>query len=208
MAVDPMQKLLFQVAEHRRQTAHSDRVGTVNQVQGNKMIVQMGLKKDGTPWLSPWIHTTDHRGGERQKEVYAVGQNVRVSATGADYRQATISPYAPNKQHPQPDQADSAGDGAHTWQNGDTSVTKNDGSHNIMQGGSSPTVNARTSTDGGFSGFVKASDGYNRVQTHKEGVCLSFKDDQNTIHVDKDGCWCSAPLQIKKPPWKPDNNTK
>jgi hypothetical protein len=204
-----MQKLLFQVAEHRRQTAHSDRVGTVTEVQGNKMKVQIGIKKDGTPWLSPWIHTTDHRGGERQKEVYAVGQNVRVSATGADFRQATISPYAPNKQHAQPDHAGSAGDGAHTWQNGNSTLTKNDGSHNLMQGdGSDPDVNARTSTDGGFTGFVKAGGAHNRVQTHKDGVCISWKDDENTIHVDKDGCWCSKPLQIKKPEWKADNKSK
>jgi hypothetical protein len=204
-----MQKLLFQVAEHRRQTAHSDRVGTVTEVQGNKMKVQMGIKKDGTPWLSPWIHTTDHRGGERQKEVYAVGQNVRVSATGADYRQATISPYAPNNQHPQPSHASSAGDDAHTWQNGNSAVTKNDGSHNLMQGdGSDPDVNSRTSKDGGFSGFVKIGGAHNRVQTHKQGVCISWKDDENTIHVDKDGCWCSKPLSIKKPEWSADNKAK
>jgi hypothetical protein len=203
-----MQKLLFQVAEHRRQTAHSDRVGNVTEVQGNKMKVQIGLKKDGTPWLTPWIHTTDHRGGERQKEVYAVGQNVRVSATGADYRQSTISPYAPNQQHPQPDQAGAAGDGSHTWQNGDTTLTKNDGSHNIMQGGASATVNARTSTAGGFTGFVKGSSGkHHRVHANSKGVLISFNDDESVIFVDDQGCASTKPLQIRGPQVQPDNNT-
>lgn len=208
MAIDPMQKMLFQMAELRRQAAHSDRVGSVHEIQGNKMRVKLGKKKDGTDWLSPWIHTTDHRGGERQKEVYAVGQNVRVAATGADFRQATVSPYAPSQKHPQPDHAGSAGDDAHTWQNGDSKVTKNGGSHNIMQGdGSDPTVNCRTSTSGGFTGFVKA-DGHNRVQAHKDGVVISFKDDEAVIFVDKDGPATTAPLQIRKSGVKADNSAK
>jgi hypothetical protein len=207
MAIDPMQKLLFDVAKQRISAAHSDRPGTVHEIQGNKMRVKIGIKPDGEPLLSPWIHTSDHRGTETQQEVYKVGQNVTVAAgVGGDFRQGNLGPAAPNSTAPQPAHAS---EGNSTWQQGNTAHTNNDGSNNFMQGdGNDPDVNMRSSKDGGVSGFVKAGGAHNRVHTHKDGVCISWKDDENTIHVDKDGCWCSKPLQIKKPEWKADNKAK
>jgi hypothetical protein len=206
MSIDPMQKLLFQVAEHRRMTAHSDRSGTVHEIQGDKMRVKIGIKQDGSPLLSPWVHTSDHRGGETQQEVYKVGQNVHVSAQGGDFRQANLSPAAPNTTAPKPSHAS---EGNSTWQHGNSAHTRNDGSQNFMQGdGNDPDVNMRSSKDGGATNFVKNGSSHNRTHVHKDGVCMSYKDDMNTIHVDKDGCWSNKPLQIKTPPWKADNKAK
>ena len=204
MPLDPMQKILFQLAEHKRQATQNARMGTIHEIKGDKMRVNMGLSHDGSPWLSPWINTTDHRGAETQQEVYKVGQNVEVSALGADYRQASVAPHAPNEATPAPDHAS---EGNSTWQQGDSRHTRNGNSTNHMAGGEGgdPAVNSRVDKDGGATNFVKAGGAHNRTHVHKEGVCMSFKDDQNTIHVDKDGCWCSQPLQIKKPPWKPNN---
>jgi hypothetical protein len=85
MSIDPMQRILFQLAEQRRQAAHNARMGTIHEIKGDKMRVNLGLKHDGTPLIGPWMSTTDHRGGETQQEVYKVGQNVEVSALGADF---------------------------------------------------------------------------------------------------------------------------
>jgi hypothetical protein len=207
MAIDPFQRLLFQVAKQRIDSAHSERHGTVHEVQGNKMRAKIGIKPDGSPLLSPWIHTSDHRGEETQQEVYKVGQNVSVSAgMGGDYRHGNLGPAAPNESSPQPKHAS---EGNSTWQQGNSAHTRNDGSHNYMQGdGNDPDVNMRSSKDGGASNFVKAGGAHNRTHVHKDGVCMSWKDDENTIHVDKDGCWSSKPLQLKKPTWSPDNKAK
>lgn len=124
-----MQKVMFELAEHRRKTAHGDRVGYVHEVQKDKMRVVIGIKNDGSPWLSPWLHTTDHRGGTSERDVYKKGQNVRLSATGADFRQATVSPYAESKSFPAPDHADDAGPQAKTFQNGKLRFTANGDGH-------------------------------------------------------------------------------
>jgi hypothetical protein len=129
MAVDPLQKLIFQVMEHRRMTSNSDRMGHVKEVQGDKMRVVMGIKHDGSEWMSPWLHTTDHRGGTTERDVYKQGQNVRLSATGADFRQATVSPYAESKPFPAPAHADDAGPQAKTFQNGKLRTTANGDGH-------------------------------------------------------------------------------
>jgi hypothetical protein len=206
MSIDPMQKLLFQVAELKRQASTNARMGTIHEIKGDKMRVNMGLKHDGTPWLGPWIHTTDHRGGETQQEVYKVGQNVEMSALGGDFSQASVAPHGPNKTAPAPSHAS---EGNSTWQQGNSAHTRNDGSQNFMQGdGNDPDVNSRTSKDGGATNFVKVGGAYNRTHAHKEGVTMSWKDDENTIHVDKDGCWSSKPLGLKKPTWKADNKAK
>ena len=103
---DPQELMMFELLEHRRITANSDRVGYVQEINKDKIRVCMGYHKDGSPWLTPWLHTTDHRGGTRERDVYAVGQSVRVSAPGGDFRQATITPWAESQPYPAPAHAD------------------------------------------------------------------------------------------------------
>src|ERR1035437_5332813 len=104
--LDPYNKVLFALAEHARVSANSDRVGYVHEIQKDKMRICMGIRPDGSPWLSPWLHTTDHRGGTRERDVYKAGQNVRMSSPGGDHRQATVSPWAESDSFPAPAHAD------------------------------------------------------------------------------------------------------
>jgi hypothetical protein len=201
-----MQKLLFHVAELKRAAAYNARMGTIHEIKGDKMRVNMGLKHDGTPWLGPWIHTTDHRGGETQQEVYKVGQNVEMSALGADFSQASVAPHGPNETAPAPKHAS---EGNSTWQQGNTAMTRNEGSHNLMQGdGNDPDVNSRISKSGGASSFVKNGSAFNRTQVHKDGCTMSWKDDEHWVSVDKDGPLCDKPFMIKKHEFSSDNKAK
>src|ERR1700753_2276275 len=96
--LDHYQKMIFELAEQRRTTGAQDRVGTVHQVwrQGGeqKIRVNLGMGSDGPPLLSPWLHTEDHRGSHTHEEKYHKGMNIKLSAIGADWRQATVTPLA------------------------------------------------------------------------------------------------------------------
>lgn len=117
------QALLFELAEQRRQNGISDRVGHIHEVQKDKVRVVMGIKQDGTEWLSPWLHTENHRGGSRERLQYVKGQSVRINAPGGDLRQGTVSPWAESKSFPAPDHAEQVnGD---SWQLGKLRVSKN-----------------------------------------------------------------------------------
>jgi hypothetical protein len=122
-AFNQWQHVLFELAEQRRQNAISDRVGYVHEVNKDKVRVVMGIRPDGSPWLSPWLHTTNMRGGARERRLFAKGQNVRLSAPGGDFRQATLTHWAESKDYPAPDHADSYPNGE-TFQMGKLRVAK------------------------------------------------------------------------------------
>jgi hypothetical protein len=110
-------RLVFQVAQSRRTSGNEKRVGYVQSVQRNKVEqkvrVVIGIRPDGSPWVSPWLHTTDHTGGaSREQKLYEIGQNVLVSCPGGDFSRATVSPWAESEAFPAPDHA--------TQINGDT----------------------------------------------------------------------------------------
>jgi hypothetical protein len=125
--------MMFELLELRRMVSQSDRVGSVHEVKKDKIRVNMGTRPDGSPWLSPWLHTEDHRGfssdntGHTQRQVYSVGQSVKVSMNH-DHRASTVSPYAESKSQPAPAHADDYLDSkeaptAETYQNGKLRVT-------------------------------------------------------------------------------------
>jgi hypothetical protein len=200
-----MQKLLFHVAELKRAAAYNARMGTIHEIKGDKMRVNMGLKHDGTPWLGPWIHTTDHRGGETQQEVYKVGQNVEMSALGADYSQASVAPHGPNETAPGPKHAK---EGSSTWQQGDSAHTRNESSTNHGHGpGDDLSSNHRVSAEG-TTGFAKNGGAKNRYQSHKKGVIISYKDDESAIFCDEKGCASTKPLTLRQPEIPKDNKSQ
>jgi hypothetical protein len=208
--LDPMQKVLFELAEHRRKTATSDRMGTVHEVSKDKIRVNMGLKADGSPWLSPWLHTTDHRGGTTERDFYRKGQNVRLSAVGADFRQATVSAYAPNQANPPPAQADSAGPNSKTLQAGPVRTTVDaDGSHNVwIADGDKPAMIYRADQSGFLTGRVGEGGKSFRFAATDKGVHISHGQGDKSIWVTEDGCFCSEPLKISKNPLKFDDDHK
>ena len=85
--IEQYRKLIFSLAEQRRKDGISDRVGTVHEVWSQngeqKVRVNMGTRKDGTPWLSPWLHTEDHRGAHRQEEKYHKGMTLKFQRSPA-----------------------------------------------------------------------------------------------------------------------------
>jgi len=145
MAVDPLQKIMMQQSWDRRINGMSNRQGWVHEVGDGKnapkdmVRVCMGIRGDGSPWLSPWIHTTNMRGGARERRMFKVGQNVRLSSQGGDMMQSTVSHWAENKSFPAPDQADSVN--GESYQMGSLRVSKSDSSsYNIwMADSNNPT---------------------------------------------------------------------
>ena len=109
MAVDDIQKLIFEVSDLKRRLGQMVRVGSVKEVKSGsgeqKLRMNLGKDGEGQDILSPWLHTSDHRGGAREEARYKEGQNVMLIAPNGDWRQAQIFPYAENKKHERPDHA-------------------------------------------------------------------------------------------------------
>ena len=199
MMNDPYQKLLLEVGIMRRRMANADRFGQVTHVDGDRIRMQWGTDVDGKPCLSPWIATSDHRGGNTEQHVYKVGQNVRMSSMNGDYSMATVTHWAPSQGAPAPDNAES---GAHTQQNGENRISNKSDAHD-------------TSLNKGDEGKMRIEKGGENGVIHRYGKdmrCVINKDEVlikaggNTIHVDKKGCWSSSPLKIKKAKTKDNNN--
>lgn len=105
-----LERLLLQIAEARRMHGISERDGTIHEVYRKdgeqKVRVNMGMRPDGSPWLSPWLKVEDHHGSARHQKKWHKGMNVKVSTVGADMLKATVKPHGENKDHPEPDHAD------------------------------------------------------------------------------------------------------
>jgi hypothetical protein len=118
---------MHDIAELKRQNGSSEREGIVHKVWHKdgeqKVQIQIGWKPDGSPLLSPWLHTEDHRGPHREETKYRKGQSVKVSTVGGDYRAAKVTPGGENQGHQRPRHAKSY---AATWQN--AHLRKEDGS--------------------------------------------------------------------------------
>jgi hypothetical protein len=163
-------KVLHELAEHRRQMAMSQRKGSVHEVDGDNIRVVMGIRPDGKPWLSPWLSTTDHRGGSRERRQYQKGQNVRVSAVGGDFANATVTHHAPGTSFPPPDHADDInGD---TFQAGKLRTSKNQPSDDSSGGGS-----------GGSGG--SGSSGSSGGSDHFHDVWIAEEDNKPPAHQDQ-----------------------
>lgn len=111
-----MNRMMWQMAEHRRITGMGERRGYVHEVKEKdgqrKVRVVMGIKKNGQPWLSPWVHSEEHRGGSRHQALMEKGQNVVVTTHGGDFRNSTLTSSEEGSSFPQPGHASSV--------NGDT----------------------------------------------------------------------------------------
>jgi hypothetical protein len=112
-----MQRMMYELAELKRQSGTAQRQGYVHEVKEEggerKARVVLGMKKDGSPWLSPWMHSEEQRGGSRHQTLLEKGQNVSITGHGSDYRMGHLTPQAEGKSFPQPAHASKI--------NGDTS---------------------------------------------------------------------------------------
>jgi hypothetical protein len=130
VALRDFQQLLLDLRERLRRESFGDRVGRVHEVKGDKVRVVLGGTPD-KPMLSPWLHTTNMRGGARERRFFRKGQTVRLSCPGGDLRQATVTHYAESDDYPAPDHADDAGEEAETYQQGAMRVTKTEDTYEM-----------------------------------------------------------------------------
>ena len=182
------QWMMQEMASLKRQLAELVQVGTVHEVAGDKMRMVIGVTKDGTDILSPWLNCSGMRGGARERRFYKKGQTLSVLCPGGDIAQGMIMPYAPNKDFKAPDHADDdkaeeetyqlddlrkrdSGDGSETWR-GDTK--------------------SRLNKDGGITHRVGTD---MRVAAHKKGAKIRAGDD--FIVVQKNRIWFSKPPRIR-----------
>ena len=160
--------------------------------------MQWGTDPDGKPCLSPWINTADHRGANSEQHVYKVGQNVRMSSMNGDYAMATVTHWAPSNSAPGPDHADGE---SHTRQIGDNRSTNNPDYYETSQKkGEEGKMRMHKDGDKGIT-HRYGTDA--RCHINKDEVLIKFKD--NTIFVNKEGCWSSSPIKTGPPKSKDDN---
>lgn len=108
--MDQLYQILLQLSQARRRQGVSERDGTIHQVWRQngeqKVRVNIGMRPDGSPWLTPWLKVEDHHGSHRIQRKFHQGMNVKVSTVGGDMRNATVTPHGENVGHPEPDHAD------------------------------------------------------------------------------------------------------
>lgn len=104
-----LHRMMYLLAKQQREYGMSTRHGYVHDVQQaggeRKIRVVMGIKADGTPWLSPWLHSEEQRGGTQEQHLVEKGQNVIITNHGGDFRNATFSHGGESQSFPQPSQA-------------------------------------------------------------------------------------------------------
>jgi hypothetical protein len=170
MPVNQFDRVLHDTARHRNMTGMSERDGYVHEVKGDKMRVVMGIRPDGSPWLSPWMPADTHRGGSLSRTRFEKGQNVRVSAPGGDYRQGTVAPGSHSQSFPKPAHADSVNGDSYQAGKLRMSAAKKGGD----QGGDS----------GGGSGGGQQQGGGDE---HYHEVWIAKEDTNNPKHQDQTG---------------------
>jgi hypothetical protein len=101
--------MMYELAETKRQASMDTRHGYVHEVKQSggerKVRVVLGINPDGQPFLSPWVHSEEQRGGTQEQHLVEKGQNVIVTSHGGDFRNATFSHSSESKSFPQPSQA-------------------------------------------------------------------------------------------------------
>jgi hypothetical protein len=110
MITHPYARMLHMVMESiRRSGTGSARQAVVHEVKEadgeRKMRCILGIRPDGTPWLSPWVPTQEGRSpNARHQGLVEKGMNGILNLPG-DFRQATFTPGAEAKHAPQPKHA-------------------------------------------------------------------------------------------------------
>lgn len=106
MTPSQLQRMVHQIAQMEQKIGNMIRVGTVDEVKGNKMRMKFGKDADGKDVLGPYVHTgSNMRGNTKESHGWAKGQNIMMISPTGDPRQAAVMPYAPNDENKQPGHA-------------------------------------------------------------------------------------------------------
>jgi hypothetical protein len=189
---DAIQRIMMQLADVRRRMANTFVVGTVHEVSGDQLRMVIGKDDKGKEVLSPWLDTSNHRGGATEARFYKKGQTLQVVAPNGDIAQGSIAPYAPNKKFERPEHANENSDGEESYQLEDYRQKQSkDGVDMWLQdegqkqgggkkskeghtGGDKAKVKMRMNKDGGITHRVGKD---NRVAAHKQGAKIRSKTD-------------------------------
>lgn len=216
-----LNRIFKKIAALENRMAATSHQGRVHEVKGDKIRVELFDKgANGEPFLSPWIDTSDHRGGSRERKFYKKGQNVTVSTVNGQINEAsTVNADAPNKTFKAPDHADDHKEGE-TYQLGELHKTnvkdlyenflaeedQQDQSQQQGQAGDGgqqqqgqskkkpPSHMQRMHKEKGFTTRIGNDDEAPRAAVHKDGVKLRFKND--FFYINKDGIFASKEIQI------------
>ena len=138
-----LDNILFELADLKRRVGQQVRMGTVEEVHGDKIRVNWGKNPEGKPVLSPWISSHGHNGGARERRFFKKGQNVMIGAVDSDYSKAFVLSHGPNQNHKKPDHANKSGQDEETYQQEDLRVSKGkDGYDTWLEQGESRTANS------------------------------------------------------------------
>jgi hypothetical protein len=207
------QRIMQELSSLRRRVAQMHQVGTVHEVKGTKVRVSLGKDGKGQDVLSPWLNTSNHRGGATEQRFYKKGQTLTVICPNGDMTQGMIAPFAPSKDFRTPEHADGSGqdeesyqlddyrakqtkDGTDTWLQADEKKQQQAGSKQKGHvGGSKATMKTRMNKSGGITHRVGTD---NRIAAHKEGAKIRSK--SHWVVVTKDNIILSVPPIIKRDP--------
>lgn len=114
--MDALDQLIAEVTYLKRIVGGMIRPATVHEVKGDKMRMVIGKDRQGQDVLGPWLDTVSHRGGARERRFFKKGQNVMLLCPNGDLAQATLAPYAPNKNFKSPDHSNTTGQDEETYQ--------------------------------------------------------------------------------------------
>jgi len=195
------QELLRQIASLRNQVNETFKVGTVHEVRGTKLRMLLGKDRDGKEVLSPWLNTSNHRGGATEQRFYKKGQTLQMISPNGDISQASLAPFAPSKNFKTPEHADGSGQDEESYQLDDyrqkqtkegvdmwlQDEEKGGGGQSGGQGGGGGSqqkkghvggekakVKTRLNKDGGITHRIGKD---NRLAAHKDGVKMRVKSD-------------------------------
>ena len=216
------QRLIRQVAEITRATVgNMVRVGTVHEVNGEKLRMLLGKDSNGQDVLGPWLNTVIFRGGARESRFFKKGQNLAILMPGGDPRQGVLLPFAPNKDFLRPDHSNGSGQGEETYQLDDLRVRKTKDGYDIwlqpprqkqQQGDVSElpphksdasgqaSMKVRINKNGGVTGRV----GKNRFMAHQKGAKIKSEAGAFVAVAGKVIIW-SVPAIIGKDPLPDDD---
>jgi hypothetical protein len=214
---DSMQRIFMQLADVRRRMANQFMVGTVHEVNGDQLRMVIGKNKDGKEILSPWLDTSNHRGGATESRYYKKGQTLQMLCPNGDMAQASLTPYAPSKQFKRPEHANKNSEGEESYQLEDYRQKQSkDGVDMWVQdgggqsgggqskeghtGGDKAKVKVRMNKSGGFTGRVGKD---SRVAAHSSGAKIKTQSDW--VAVTKGMIFLSKPPRLGKDPIPDDD---
>ena len=196
------QNIMRQLSALKKQVNETFKVGTVHEVKGTKLRMLLGKDNKGKDVLSPWLNTSNHRGGATEQRFYKKGQTLQVISPNGDISQASIAPFAPNKEFKTPEHADGSGQDEESYQLEDYRAKQTkEGYDNWLQdeekdkggqsggqgggsggqqkkkghvGGDKAKMKTRMNKDGGITHRIGKD---NRLAAHKDGVKMRVKSD-------------------------------